>query len=222
MADEETLNSQDFADGIVGSTLDTLANQKDDRGEQDLDGLVKINPQSFSVLNIEWSTVVANLPRYIWALAHNMGTNMTDLGLPTAQQQERRNLVVEVRFETPFDGIPRISFGQHGVEIKSDSTIFSADKSYTPFIVEPYVFSWSFINGGLVEGFQLGVYAITSPPPGIDQHYIHWRCKGSSSRTNQQATEQSWTDSYQFDEPEFLEVDTGDVGDTGDNLLVDA
>lgn len=88
-------------------------------------------------------------------------------------------------FETYFTVAPAMAFGQ-----KPDTNI--ADK---PFLVEPFVSRWTF-NAGVVDGFYLGVYALTDVPAGIKNHTVSWRARGKASKYKRNTLTSNWTNPY--------------------------
>lgn len=96
-------------------------------------------------------------------------------------------------FETAFQGIPKIAFGQ---------TLQYAD--YV-FAVVPYVKEWLF-NRGAVEGFNLGMYALLTVPESINRHTVSWIVQGKASHYKGDYITESWTSPYDLADPTHLNI----------------
>lgn len=192
-----TIPGQDqFADGVVDATLQQLRNQEDARGEISVHGFYILNPQLFQFDIQDRYTVNDPLPR----------------PPTTAQQKDKRTAVIgPITFQYRFQGAPDISFGQAPQPpFKPTPTAVAVTDS--PFLVQPYVHSWVWINGQ-VDGFYLGLYALTKPPTNANLHTVSWNVSGRSSRYQQQAVDQTWSDSsYDNNEADFLSQDVTNQG----------
>lgn len=185
-------NSQEFADQVTDNTLKTLRDQEDDKQEQSLTGVYTVNPQIFDPLDKSIDLAQRIQQQYY------LNQHLSDANLA------KRNLVVgPIKFESKFQGPPVATFGQAPQQGLETQTPLVANK-YTPFLVSPYIHSWVW-NNGEVDGFYLGLYALTSPIPGIYTHIITWHCVGKASRYHEQDTEESWDMGYDQNDAGFLE-----------------
>lgn len=119
---------------------------------------------------------------------------------PQVMTKGQTMVVGPVTFEEPFANTPRIVFGQSvtGVQLS-----IGVGSSTTPFLVAPFVSSLSFTNGK-VDGFWLGLYALTDVPAGVIVHTIDWEAKGKGSPYRQEQLQESWTEEYDSNEADFL------------------
>lgn len=191
------LNQDDFAESVVDSTLDTLGDQADAEGLQQLDGRIEINPQQFAVLdNADLLKRLLNTPRNLWE------TFSQD-----SKSQEKKHLVLgPFFFSQKFDKAPRITYGQQPGGVVQPGAAMS--NNYIPFLVQAYTYQLEYTNG-VVAGFYVGLYALTSPPPNVTSHSIDWIASGTASRYSDAAVEESWSDGYDYNDTEFLVDDTG-------------
>lgn len=102
-----------------------------------------------------------------------------------------------VGFGKPFKQAPTITFGQRSDIVASDTRPTNVGSNYTPFLVQPYVYNWQ-LEAGVVEGFYVGLYAISVPSTLPVSHVVSWNAAGESTRYNDENITESWTDSYDY------------------------
>lgn len=112
-------------------------------------------------------------------------------------------------FETAFQGAPHISFGEQQ-EFNSNYyvPVSEVTTNYTPFLVHTYVYALR-VSNGVVDGFYVGLYALTEPPPSAQRHTITWKASGKASAYLDIGTQESWTEEYSYNEPEYVTEDAG-------------
>lgn len=103
-------------------------------------------------------------------------------------------------FEEQFDTVPQIMFGEVAVTEPSVSTEPVTD---VPFLTKAFVARYSYTNGK-VEGFYLGLYALTDPPAGVITHSIDWLAKGKGSAYHQELLGESWSEEYDYNDADYL------------------
>lgn len=177
----------DFAQKIHDAVLETLKRQKDMQQEQTLFGKQIINPQTFTIrsplstLGVDVSTMTPQARRQYFEVRG---------------QDKRHYTTGLIQLTTTFSDPPMITFGQASKAPGDDAAPGIADNTI-PFIVQPYLSSWHH-TGGEVDGFYLGLYALTAPIPGVSQHFIYWSVTGKASRYKGRAQEDQWAASYDY------------------------
>lgn len=195
-------DQQDFAEGIIDSTLDTLRDQGDNAQKETLKGSVTFSSTSFTKKNLSLEVDLASVPRYMQDII-------------AAQLQYNRHLVLgPISFQTQFSTPPVIAFGQVGPSLPDGAQGIGIATPYLPFLVQPYVFRYDFTNGQ-VAGFYVGLYALTQPPTSPTEHQLSWIAVGEASRYGPVQESEAWTESYDQNEADFLTVDN-DVEYDGD------
>lgn len=116
-----------------------------------------------------------------------------------------------ITFETAFSTIPSISLDQQQGGINQlDIPAGPAATNYRPFLVEPYIYSWV-MDRGTFAGFYIGLYRDNdSYPVTATKHTIHWTVSGKASAYKDERSEESWTETYDHNEPEYLVEDASD------------
>lgn len=190
MAQPDFTNSTEFANTIIQRTLQTIRDQKDDAQEQQFRGTITFNPAVFE-------TSVPEQLRFAKRKA-------IEKRFPT----ERNFLVLgPYKFERRFTGEPQLLWGQQSSQIK-DGTLpnprVGIATSYDPFLVIPTRWQFTYVNGE-VDGFYVGLYAVTRPPRGVTTHTVDWFAAGKASRYSEQGQKEGWTNSYDYNEAAFLE-----------------
>lgn len=111
----------------------------------------------------------------------------------------------KVVFPKRFTSAPRVTFGQMSPVVNSKKDLVTSQSShFVPFLVEPHVVNFTYINGE-VAGFVLGMYARTAPPTGWTSSLtISWNAAGKASRYSERSLNPSWTDSYNNSSTDFL------------------
>lgn len=121
----------------------------------------------------------------------------------------KHNVLGPITFETSYDSPPAMSFVQYGDVIDSDVRIAPSASNYTPFLVQPYVYSWSW-SEGVVDGFFIGMYALTNPKETPRAHQITWQATGIASRYLSPNITEAWTLQDSSAEPDYLIQDATD------------
>lgn len=96
-------------------------------------------------------------------------------------------------FGTRFQGTPDISFG----------SIRAVQEQ--PFWALYDVAKWVG-EAGAVEGFYLGLYAVTAPPKGLYQHNVSWIVRGTASQYRAESRLEAWRSSYSYDRASHLHI----------------
>lgn len=131
-----------------------------------------------------------------------------------ADKRYKHFVVGPLLFDNPFDTTPNIVFGLvNQSPTDNTQTQTGLATSFEPFVVHPYVYKWKTINSR-VDGFWLGLYAITSPPGDASTALINWQASGKASSYINQSTEDSWMENYDYGDTDFLTVDD-DATDDG-------
>lgn len=120
---------------------------------------------------------------------------------PRTFEQNSYFTVEKVRFDSPFNKVPKIVFGQ--IPHKVTSALEGVAGVKGPFLVMPYVDQW-YMNGGKVEGFILGAYRLNTPSNASVKHEITWLAKGPGSAYNQQQANEKWMSIYNNNSTGFL------------------
>lgn len=123
-----------------------------------------------------------------------------------------------ITFQTGFTGSPVISLTQQQQGInQQDVPVSTTATNYSPFLVQPYVYS---VQGtqGIVDGFYIGMYALTPVGNQTSKHSIHWTASGKASVYRDERDEEVWTEQYDHNEPDFLVEDAGEdyIDDSGE------
>lgn len=119
-------------------------------------------------------------------------------------------VVGPILFETAFTDAPNITFGEQQTGVnQADVPATSTATNYSPFLVHPYVYQLK-MDRGIVDGFYLGLYAITTPIPGVFTHIISWRAAGKASVYKDERTEESWMEDYDQNDTDYLVEDAGE------------
>lgn len=196
------IGDQNFAKEVVDATLDTLRDQEDQVGQQIVQGKTTINPQVFQPIDND----------VILKKLFDTPRHLIDQALADLKQTQQTTLTVgPITLEKKFQVLPEPFFGQMSSGLQpSQVNIVSQE---VPFLVQPFIREWIWSNG-MVDGFYLGLYALTRPPIGLTTHYISWMMIGQASRYSDQAVSESWTQSYDYEDSGFLTDDqTADGGD---------
>lgn len=194
MAGIDSTNSQAFAKGIIDAVLETLQRQSDTKKVVRIDGVVNLNPQTFRV-TAATSTLSGDAITMTKAARQQYFQN---------RGQDKRHYVIgPIMFTNIFSAPPNITFGQSIQPVSGDQSTPGPADNNVPFLVQPYLHSWH-NTGGQVDGFFLGLYALTAPTQGTTQHLIHWSVNGVGSKYSGRAQEDSWTKSYDNLRPSFL------------------
>lgn len=142
---------------------------------------------------------------------------------PSLFNSDKKHLVQgPYSFESPFTTVPNMTFGQYSPALRAELQNATIISDYTPFLLQPYVYSWRYTNG-VVDGFYIGLYAISIPTDGLtSSHNVFWRVEGEGTPYPDERTTESWTESYDYNDSTFL-VDDGFDFDasgsgTGDNF----
>lgn len=124
---------------------------------------------------------------------------------PQAFLAGNRLIIGPIAFETSFASRPNIVFGDMPVTdgTNAPNEPFNVPDNYAPFLVKAYVSSWRVTNG-VFDGFNLGLYALTTPPSGVTKHIVWWQAKGKASVYRDQKTDESWAEPYDFNDADFL------------------
>jgi hypothetical protein len=189
-------NSSDYGNEIVDTTLDAIRDLEDLDQDQTLRGTIVFNPSGFQVLDKpQWQSR---------AFIERREQVVT---------QERRFMVLgPYLFAKKFAVPPEITFGEKAdfiAGVQEASVPVGIPVTYVPFTCQAQIFRWNFANGE-VDGFYLGLYALTSPPKGATSHTISWIASGQASRYADQGIAESWSESYDYNEPDYIEDYTGD------------
>lgn len=186
-------SSQAFANQITKAVLATLTHQADTKQYQRVDGQITINPQSFQIASLQASGTLGTVTA-------NMTPAATQQFL-TARGQDKRHLTVgPTKFTNTFSATPQITFGQATQPLQTDISFTPGPAdNLVPFLVVPYVAAWHYTSGQ-VDGFYLGLYAMTAPPAGVTQHYVNWSANGKASRYPSGGTNATWTSSYDLNQ----------------------
>lgn len=190
---------QQFANAVVDTTLDTLRDQEDQQGVEDASGSIPFNPQIFGRIEN---------PTWIQA-REGMSRDMFEKTSGELKTMERRHIVLgPYEFNKKFDAPPTVTFGQSPDRVASSGELLQQQLAtmgdYIPLLVQPYVYQFKWTNGA-VDGFYVGLYAITSPPKDSVSHIVYWRATGSASRYNEQNTAEAWSEPSAPDSTDFLE-----------------
>lgn len=108
-----------------------------------------------------------------------------------------------IRFSTTFTTPPLVSFTQYGPKIASDVRVSPGASNYTPFLVQPYVYSWNWASGA-VDGFYIGLYALTEPKEIPKSSTVVWQASGKASRYLDPLGEESWAAEDKSFTPHYL------------------
>lgn len=178
-------NSQDFANSVQDATLDTLRLQEDAQQQQILADSFSFNPSVFNIT--------------------------TETNQQFAPGDTRFIVLGPYKFDRRFAKEPSLVFGNVQQYIQAPLQVgitIGTPSSYTPFVVKADIFQWTMANGE-VDGFYVALYALTRPPVGSLTHTINWQAVGKASRyTDTSQTEQSWTQSYDYNSAGFLNDST--------------
>lgn len=118
-----------------------------------------------------------------------------------------------IKFESTFERRPVVVFGQVSPDAENTSgTTAGAFVNSIPFLVIPFVASWSWSNGR-VDGFSMGLYTATDIPEGLSKHTISWVAHGTGTLYKQERIEESWSQGYDNNSTDFLQEDAFDNGD---------
>lgn len=179
-------DTQGLADSVINTTLNTLADQQDDSQEQILSGVIKTSPQAFYF-------GAPSSPRHLEV---------------SSDTNTRQHVVVgPIKFTTRFRVPPAITFGEAANSLTElVQQPIQVGTNYVPFIVHSYVYNFDYVNGE-VDGFYIGMYALTAPPAGLAIHTVSWIASGLGSRYNQQDSVDSWSMAYDQNEAGFLTDD---------------
>lgn len=192
MANDFTDSGQ-FADNVIDQTLDQLRDHEDQEQKQTLEGEITFNPAVFGV-----DPQNAYIKRAF--LEQNVGG-------------EKRFLVLgPYKFTRRYAGRPRMAFGSVQQEIRDLNTVgivVGQPSNYLPFVVNGDVFSYTYANGE-VDGFYVGLYAVTRPPNGVLNHTVSWIAVGKASRYDNTQQEQSWADNWDHNDADYLTDDVTD------------
>lgn len=112
-------------------------------------------------------------------------------------------VVGPLQFSTTFTSPPLVKFTQYGPAVSSDVRIAPAASNYTPFLIQPYVYSWSW-ESGVVDGFFIGMYALTTPKEMPDTHQLVWEASGKASRYLNPLGEELWSSADKTFSPHYL------------------
>lgn len=187
----------DFAQGIIENTLDTIRDQEEAKQNLALRGVADFSTSVFKapeLLDFSQSDEYyrRDLPRRFWQQSGEW-------------VKGRHWIWGTVNFVAGFRGLPQVTFGQEAVRTDvANQTQVGLD--YMPFLVQPYVYSWSTTND-LVGGFVLGLYALTVPPEIPQRHRIFWQASGTASRYRDVEADEAWSEEYDHNDAVYLEDD---------------
>lgn len=125
---------------------------------------------------------------------------------PAVFSYNKNVIVGPIMFEQPFDSRPNIQFSQSLESSMND--LIQENQTFEPFLVIPYVYKFS-LTGAAVDGFWLGLYAVSQPQTYPSKHFVDWRAIGPSSYyKTDQGSEESWDSSYDENESDYLVDDS--------------
>lgn len=181
-------HSQAFAQQIAKMLLDIQTKQQDQKQTQRIDGSFDINPQLFQLVTSD-NTLKSDIATMTPAAARAY--------LASRGQLKAHAVTGPIMFTTIFSQAPYVTFGQYPQPTNATTAALGVADASEPFIVQPYVDSWH-QSGGQVDGFNLGLYALTTPTPGTAIHTIFWSAYGRGSRYVGRGQQQqaSWTGQY--------------------------
>lgn len=189
----DPLNSRKFADSIIRNTLSTLRDQEDDKQEQQFRGSITFNLAVFQ----------SPLP--------------SDLRFAKRKDIERKyptdkNFLVlgPYKFTRRFAQPPQMFWGQQTTQTKDGALAqpkVGIATNYSPFLLLPSCWQYTYINGE-VDGFFVGLYAITRPPKGTITYTVDWLAVGSASRYSEQGQKESWVNPYDHNHAAYLQQGT--------------
>lgn len=110
-------------------------------------------------------------------------------------------------FGTSFESPPFLSFVQYGPSVDTDVRIQTSATNYTPFLVQPYVYGWKWENGA-VDGFYIGMYALTDPKELPANNKLAWRAIGRASRYLSPIGQEIWATEDSSFRPSYLTEDS--------------
>lgn len=180
---------------IIDQTLDTLASQADAQQVQQLNNSFTFNPSVFQPAQPE---------------------NATPRQFQDFRSGDPRFLVLgPYRFDRRFAKPPQMIFGQMGTVLNNagDSPIvIGIPNTYVPFLVDANPYQWVYANGE-VDGFYVELYALTVPPLGLVEHTLNWIAIGQASRYTTSDSDQAWTDSYDYNQADYMNSDLSGTPD---------
>lgn len=117
-----------------------------------------------------------------------------------------------IMFRNPYRNTPSITFGAIAQKIIENTTVADHPlaQGYTPLIIYPYVYGFA-QSAGAINGFYLGLYAMTPIPPSATSYTIAWHASGRSSPYPDQRVDEAWTSSYNQNVATHLVNETGQV-----------
>lgn len=189
-----------YADDIVDNTLDALRQQEDDKQTLILEGREEFQTYAFGQLSRSKAAVDAVNAQYL------LDAN-----------DERHLIVGPITFSTSFASTPAITYGQTAFLQSSQVVESNRATHYTPFLCMPYTYKLRYTNGQ-VDGFWIGLYALTPPPAQSSLQTVEWIAKGFATRYREVQSDESWTENYDQNDASYLDdTDT----DSYDNTDID-
>lgn len=190
-------NDQEFANSIIDSTLQTIRDQDDQTGQTTLVGDLSVNPQSFQPSDQQLLATFNVTSRQFWSD-------------PNQAPLDKRLMVVgPISFEVKFLSLPKMGFSESPTPPTLQTTVGMQANEDAPFLTHMFVKDWVWVNG-VVDGFYLGLYAITTPVQGVVKHTISWTAVGIASRYSTEAASEAWTEPYDDNDTSFLTDDYND------------
>lgn len=116
-------------------------------------------------------------------------------------------VVGPIDFFTSFQSPPEVNFTQYGPSVDSDIRIAPSASNYTPFLIYPYVYGWKW-ESGAVDGFFIGMYALTSPKELPSNHRLGWQVSGKASRYLSPISQEIWSSEDNSFRPDYLMEDS--------------
>lgn len=192
--------NEDFASDLVDSTMDVLRDQDDAQQIEELTGIVTFNPSVFQ-------------PEQPDGVEPRRFVNF--------REGDNRFLVLgPYRFDRRFAKPPTLVFGEIEEALTNtgdNPIVVGIPTAYIPFRVDADPYQWVYANGE-VDGFYVGLYALTVPPLGLISHSVTYYARGDASRYTVSDSSESWTQSYDMNTADYLESDnTGSPDEELDN-----